>query len=512
MAKTTERRKPMFLKIRGSKVFVLATVGVGLFVDMVVYGIVVPIIPFIILSIDNGQSPEDVDPNANPGDNSQVSRETGILLALFAAGLLSDRLQRRQGAMLIGILGLIASTLLFMFSRSYWQLLLARFLQGFSDSCVWILCLCLVADTFPQGEMGLQMGKVMVCYSIGMTSGPPIGALYHQMGFKAPFVFCIIMAAIDFVMRLLIVERRNNPKEWFDDVDKRDPLTKTERSVCDSGSPASTDDATATATPLTANKVSIIKLMSYGRMWGALLITFIMALVIGSIEPTLTLRLAEEWNYNTSQIGLAFLAQVLPGFASGPLAGWLADRYGAKIVILGSTVVSAVMLALLGVPNRSTGIAPLIVLLVLEGFFGSAVLSPVLSEIAAVVEIENTEDGNTDGFAKSYAVFNIAFAGGMLVGPLLGGFVYSAIGFFWLNIILACALVVCIPPIYFLIGVKGRGLIQRPVAKAESIKEEKTTNVLDEGLADNNDRVLEDRQDSLSKVPTVEEVPVSNKE
>lgn len=203
---------------------------------------------------------------------------------------------------------------------------------------------------------------------------------------------------------------------------------------------------------------------------------------------------------------------MLPGFASGPLAGWLADRYGAKIVILGSTVVSAVMLALLGVPNRSTGIAPLIVLLVLEGFFGSAVLSPVLSEIAAVVEIENTEDGNTDGFAKSYAVFNIAFAGGMLVGPLLGGFVYSAIGFFWLNIILACALVVCIPPIYFLIGVKGRGLIQRPVAKAESIKEEKTTNVLDEGLADNNDGVLEDRQDSLSKVPTVEEVPVSNKE
>lgn len=45
-------------------------------------------VPFIILSIDNGQSPEDVDPNANPGDNSQVSHETGILLALFAAGLL----------------------------------------------------------------------------------------------------------------------------------------------------------------------------------------------------------------------------------------------------------------------------------------------------------------------------------------------------------------------------------------------------------------------------------------
>jgi hypothetical protein len=107
-------------------------------------------------------------------------------------------------------------------------------------------------------------------------------ALYHNLGFKAPFVFCVIMAAIDFVMRLLIVERRNNPKEWFDPVDKRDVLSKTEQSLADSASPVLTDDATAT--PPTANKVSIIKLMSYLRMWGALLITFIMALVIGSIE------------------------------------------------------------------------------------------------------------------------------------------------------------------------------------------------------------------------------------
>jgi MFS family permease len=225
----------------------------------------------------------------------------------------------------------------------------------------------------------------------------------------------------------------------------------------------------------------------------------------------LTLRLAEEWNYNTSQIGLAFLAQVLPGFASGPLAGYLADKFGAKIVILTSTVISAVMLALLGVPNSSTGIAPLIVLLVLEGFFGSAVLSPVLSEIAAVVELENKEDGSADGFAKSYAVFNIAFAGGMLVGPLLGGFVYSAIGFFWLNIILACALVVCLPPIYFWIGTRGGGLIQRPAAKADADKEVKVTDAVDEDLG-NNDGTLDIHEESLSKVPTVEEVPVSNDE
>jgi MFS family permease len=183
-----------------------------------------------------------------------------------------------------------------------------------------------------------------------------------------------------------------------------------------------------------------------------------------SFQSTLTLRLAGEWNYNPSQIGLVFLAQAVPGFASGPLTGHLSDKFGAKIVVLVCTMVTAVLCALLGLPNRSTGIAPLIVILVLEGFFCAGVQSPIMSEIAAVVELENKEDGDSDGFAKSYAVFNIALAGGMLVGPLLGGFVYSAIGYFWLNIILTCALAFCIPIIYFWIGAKG-GLIQRPSAQ-----------------------------------------------
>ncbi|KAG2177477.1 hypothetical protein INT44_007988 [Umbelopsis vinacea] len=436
-----------------------------------------------------GNSPEDVDPNATPGEDAQVSQQTGVLLALFAAGILSDKMQRRQGAMLLGILGLIGSTLLFMFSRHYYELLIARFLQGFSDSCVWILCLCLVADTFPKGELGLQMGKVMVCYSIGMTSGPPIGALYHQLGFKAPFIFCIILAAIDFIMRLLIVERRRNPKEWFEDMDRASEAKKKqvlrtpdEKSVVDSAhvpantivedDPAVIEEAPTTISPEAAidNKVSILKLLSYSRMWGALTLTFASAIVLGAIEPTLTLRLSDEWKYNTSQIGVVFLAQVLPGFVSGPLAGHLSDKYGAKIVMLPSLTVTAAMCMVLGIPSQSTTIAPLIVILVLEGFFGSAVLSPILSEIAAVVALENKEDGESDGFAKSYAVFNIAFAGGMLVGPLMGGYVYSSIGFFWLNIILGFVMVICIPVVWFWVGVKGK-LIQRQTAATVELDE-----------------------------------------
>jgi MFS family permease len=72
---------------------------------------------------------------------------------------LGDRLKHRQGLMLAGILGLLGSTLLFMLGRLYWELLLARFLQGFSDACVWTLGMCLISDTFPLEELGTQVKK-----------------------------------------------------------------------------------------------------------------------------------------------------------------------------------------------------------------------------------------------------------------------------------------------------------------------------------------------------------------
>ena len=59
--------------------------------------------------------------------------------------------------MLGGIVGLLIAMLLFLFADAYWQLCLARLLQGFSDACVWTLGMCLMADTFPLEELGTQV-------------------------------------------------------------------------------------------------------------------------------------------------------------------------------------------------------------------------------------------------------------------------------------------------------------------------------------------------------------------
>lgn len=77
------------------------------------------------------------------------------------------------------------------------MLLLARFLQGVANACVWTMSLCLIADNWPESRLGnedpegaviitkqnktknrplgLQMGKLMGFYPLGLVTGLPVG-------------------------------------------------------------------------------------------------------------------------------------------------------------------------------------------------------------------------------------------------------------------------------------------------------------------------------------------------
>lgn len=129
-----------------------------------------------------------------------TSRDTGILVALYAVGLLckafihltrscfnikiagspifgwlGDRIKQRRLPMLVGTIASMAANLLFMLSTTYPMLLIARFLQGVSNACVWTMCLCLIADNWPKDQLGVQMGKLVGFYPLGMMVGLPAG-------------------------------------------------------------------------------------------------------------------------------------------------------------------------------------------------------------------------------------------------------------------------------------------------------------------------------------------------
>ncbi|KAF8929752.1 hypothetical protein BGZ52_001858 [Haplosporangium bisporale] len=82
------------------------------------------------------------------------------------------------------------------------------------------------------------------------------------------------------------------------------------------------------------------------------------------------------------------------------------------------------------------------------GITGTAILTPILGELSAVVRTT----GSGDGFARAYAMFNMAFSIGVLVGPVICGIVYERLGFRAITCVMAGSLFIATPVVLLWIG------------------------------------------------------------
>ncbi|KAF9915155.1 hypothetical protein BX616_006801, partial [Lobosporangium transversale] len=369
------------------------------------YGIIVPILPFIVKEKTHGGA-----------------TDAGLLLAIYAIGVLlsspifgvlGDHFVSRRTPMLIGLVGMFLSTILFMVSTNFYVFLGARLLQGVAGGSVWTLGLALITDVFPAETLGLQMGKVLIGYTLGMMMGPPLGGfLYQQAGYRAPFLFCSLITLIDFICRALIVE-------------EREEIVKALR---EQGMQAEANEEEAEVAALRKQermeqRTSFWKLIKEKRLLGSIILTACTASAFAGAEPTLPLYLASNFDLTSERIGLIFMAFSLPTLTA-PLAGALSDKFGAKIICVISLFLCTGSIVLGGLVFKGS-LAMAVVVFIVVGFTGTAVLTPVLGELSAVVRMT----GAGDGFARAYAMFNMAFSLGIIVGPVACGMVYEHFGF-----------------------------------------------------------------------------------
>lgn len=194
------------------------------------------------------------------------------------------------------------------------------------------------------------------------------------------------------------MERRNRPAEWFKD--GTDASTVVPSVLLDHNNTVKKEEE--------KHNVTYKQLLSQNRLLASLVLAFANGVITSVFEPTLPVRLSTEWGYNSGQIGLVFIAQIVPTFIATPLCGIVSDKFGPKIVCLSTLFLCAINTLFIGIPGRDTagGIAPLIVLFAIQGFTSFSFIVPVLSEIAHVVQEQNPEGGDS-GQATSYALFNL---------------------------------------------------------------------------------------------------------
>ncbi|KZP00783.1 MFS general substrate transporter [Calocera viscosa TUFC12733] len=399
-----KRAKPWGLEWRSSVNYLTFVVSLGIGTDTLVYSLPVAVIPFQL----------------DRWGYTDLSSRTGWLMFAFAFGIcigtvlaawISERYNTRRLPMLAGMVALIGSIIMFMLAPTYAVLVVARVLQGLASAIIWTVGVALICDAVPPNRVGQQMGTALVGLSVGSVAGPPIGgALYAKYGFYAPFYFGIALAVLDLLTRLLVIEPQD-ARKWLEDEEQHgDPESQptsegaSEEKQLEVVAPAPEGATILVAAPAIAEQKSprpILEMLSHRLTWVGAFNMVAYGMVGPSLNATLPLRLWDVFGFDSTFVGLIYIAIVVPSCFSGILSGRLADKWGSKwiaVLYFGAAIPWYGLLIIPSLPLDIVGLA-------FQSFFLSGTVSPIMRDFFTVaMEIKGV------GFAHVYAIFNMAYA------------------------------------------------------------------------------------------------------
>ncbi|KAJ3118997.1 hypothetical protein HK100_000506 [Physocladia obscura] len=449
-------------RLRESKEFAVGVVFLGVFADITVYSVIIPIIPFVLDSIE------------------QPETWVGILLAAYGMGIIAGsalfwllvekKVVNKKVGMILSLGVTLAAVLLFAFAQSIAALVCARLLQGISSCGVWVLGLSYVADVYAndQKNFGLVMSIIFSGMSFGQLIGPPVSGWLYGINTKDPYWFCIALVFVDLIGRFLIADVPASPDTDTVATQLDLPSLASANSDTIIHSPAlllvatkerpaalySIDTLTNIPTTLTSKDVFIARTSDDGVEFSfrnigrarLLLVTCVFCVIIATcltqIEPTLPLYLNNRFGYNSGQIGTLWLAFVIPNVFGSVFGGTMYDKYGIRRVCCVAMPAAAIMLGLLAIPGPTDTIAYVACMLAFSGIAFGGVFAPIAPAIAAAVPKEF--------YVGAYVAMNISYSIGTSVGPIVGAFLYQNIGFMWQMLAFALFLVACIPLIFLM--------------------------------------------------------------
>ena len=346
---------------------------IALFTDMLIYGILIPLLPLM------------------PAVERAGSSATGLLFAAYAAMMiattpLAGRLVDRRGPrgpLLVALLGLAAACLLFAVGGPYWLLLVSRLLQGAAAGLGWVASLALIAAAIPLERRGTYLGLAMSMVSVGTLAGPPLaGWLACDHGHAAPFVLAAAVLVVDGVLRIIFVRP----------------------------TPPQTDD------PATALDVLRVR-----GSWSVVVLIALGSAITSAIEPVLPVRLAVGLGLDTVGIGLLFTLLVVIGAGLNPMVGAALSRVSPRLLALGGAALAVAGLVLVGTGSRLPVVVAGIVCL-------GAAIAFLVAPAGTLISVQGART-TPPALGGAYSLYNLAYAAGLTAGPALAGVLTSVLGY-----------------------------------------------------------------------------------
>ncbi|WP_300379891.1 TCR/Tet family MFS transporter [Henriciella sp.] len=163
----------------GKNAFLFVIVCVA--IDMLGFGIIIPVMPSLLMELTGQPASEAVEVGG------LIAATFGFLnfLAMPVLGNLSDRYGRRP-VLLASIATLGIDFLIMGFAHSLWLLFIGRALSGVS-AATFSTANAYIADTTDPDERGRAFGMIGAAFGFGFVIGPAIGGFLGDIDTRLPF-------------------------------------------------------------------------------------------------------------------------------------------------------------------------------------------------------------------------------------------------------------------------------------------------------------------------------------
>jgi MFS family permease len=367
----------------------LAILFVTVLVDMIGFGIVLPLLPFY--AEEFGATP------------LQVT----LLIASFAAtqfvavpvwGRVSDRLGRRP-FIVAGLFASAVSYLIFGLAGSLATLFISRIAAGAAGGTISV-AQAYVADTTGPEDRAHGLGMLGAASGLGILIGPAIGGYFSGFGYHVPgFIAAGLCAANGIAAIFFLPESRR-------------------------ASPASTartdqaPDRGAASRGQAATLQGWVRSMTSYPFYLLLLVYFLSIMSFTAMTAVLALYADRAFGMTAMDMGIVFaVAGGTTVVVRGLLIGWLARRVGERRIVLAGTVVLA--LSLMAIPLVQN--AAMIFALVPFWALAAGLTFPSLASL-----VSQGSDAESQGsmLGGQQVVGGIA----RVIGPVWAGALFGAVG------------------------------------------------------------------------------------
>ena len=373
----------------------LFTLLLVVFIDLIGFGIVIPILPLLVTEVGGGAFIV-----------GTVIASFSLFTFLFGPilGRLSDKYGRRPVLIVSSLLNSLSYFIVFFFPI-LWVLFPARMLAGIGSSNISV-AQAYIADSSTAQERTKALGMMGAIFGLGFILGPLLGGtVSQQFSISTAFLIPAVLSLVNAVLIYFILPESN--KLLKKDIKIELFNYKVAREV------------------MRPKNIAFLILLF-------LFVNFALSLIIG----VFALLGNEKFGWDEGQTGLYFTLIGISSFTTQMfLIRLLVKRFSeAQMIRLGLMIFSVSIVLM--------GLSPYVILVYLAGILTPFAVSLMMVNTQALISLESKpeEQGVVLGITQSFGSL------GMVFGPLIGG----AIGTF--NLSLPFVLSGIMTVIIFLIG------------------------------------------------------------